>query len=349
MMAGALRELAADLCAPPALRACFDGDRRPGRGSAGGAWLSWDCSACWHRRGRGGMGLADADFVLLAEEAGSCGVARAARGAGGTGGAALPSWRPKPVAAACCPHWRAARRASRSPTRRIRYASVAAGRSRTGYLCTPEAVTLARPTRSRRSRAPSVDAGRRLLRAAHCGRRGPAVAGGGGCGAHGHERLLNRGARVHGRAVPRSRRAHARAGSRRTPRSACSSASRSAPYQARQASPGERGGEARVRPRGGLCRGAHGSGPADARALAAVSHAKLAATEAADLAARTAIQVHGAMGYSWEVDLHFYMKHAWALAGAWGDRSFHARRMQALVCGGALSPWARIRHSQRTA
>ena len=31
------------------------------------------------------------------------------------------------------------------------------------------------------------------------------------------------------------------------------------------------------------------------------------------------MQVHGAMGYSWEVDLHFYMKRAWALAGAWGD------------------------------
>jgi alkylation response protein AidB-like acyl-CoA dehydrogenase len=69
----------------------------------------------------------------------------------------------------------------------------------------------------------------------------------------------------------------------------------------------------------------------DARALAAVSHAKLAAADAAELAARTAMQVHGAMGYSWEVDLHFYMKRAWALAGAWGDRNFHARRLQGLL------------------
>jgi alkylation response protein AidB-like acyl-CoA dehydrogenase len=67
------------------------------------------------------------------------------------------------------------------------------------------------------------------------------------------------------------------------------------------------------------------------RAQAAVSHAKVAATDAADLAARTALQVHGAMGYSWEVDLHVYMKRVWALAGAWGDRSFHARRMSSLV------------------
>ena len=70
---------------------------------------------------------------------------------------------------------------------------------------------------------------------------------------------------------------------------------------------------------------------------AGASHAKLAAAAAADLAAGTAIQVHGAMGYSWEVDLHFYMKRAWALAGSWGDHNFHARRVQSLVCGGALA------------
>jgi len=75
----------------------------------------------------------------------------------------------------------------------------------------------------------------------------------------------------------------------------------------------------------------------DAPTLAAVSHAKLAAGDAAELAARTAIQVHGAMGYSWEVDLHFYMKRAWALEGTWGDRSFHARRVQSLVLGGAFA------------
>ena len=75
----------------------------------------------------------------------------------------------------------------------------------------------------------------------------------------------------------------------------------------------------------------------DARAHLALSHAKLAAGDAADLAARTAVQVYGAMGYSWEVDLHFYMKRAWALAGAWGDRNFHARRVQSLLCGDAIA------------
>jgi alkylation response protein AidB-like acyl-CoA dehydrogenase len=58
-----------------------------------------------------------------------------------------------------------------------------------------------------------------------------------------------------------------------------------------------------------------------------VSHAKLAACEAASLAARNSIQVHGAMGYTWEVDLHIYMKKAWALANSWGDAGFHKRRV----------------------
>ena len=51
-------------------------------------------------------------------------------------------------------------------------------------------------------------------------------------------------------------------------------------------------------------------------AAAHVSHAKLAASDAALLTAETAIQVHGAMGYTYEVDLHFWMKRSWALAGA---------------------------------
>jgi alkylation response protein AidB-like acyl-CoA dehydrogenase len=78
----------------------------------------------------------------------------------------------------------------------------------------------------------------------------------------------------------------------------------------------------------------------DARTSAVVSGAKLAAGDAADAAARTGMQVHGAMGYSWEVDLHFYMKRVWALVGTWGDRNHHARRMQSLLFDGdvALGP-----------
>ena len=52
------------------------------------------------------------------------------------------------------------------------------------------------------------------------------------------------------------------------------------------------------------------------RSRARVAHAKIAAGEAADLAARTSVQVHGAMGMTWEVDLHFFLKRAFALRHA---------------------------------
>lgn len=68
-----------------------------------------------------------------------------------------------------------------------------------------------------------------------------------------------------------------------------------------------------------------------------VSHAKVAATDAAIQMAEAAIQVHGAMGYTYEVDLHFWMKRSWALAGAWGSRAFHLRRIDAAVLGGTLA------------
>lgn len=66
-----------------------------------------------------------------------------------------------------------------------------------------------------------------------------------------------------------------------------------------------------------------------------ISHAKYAATDAANLAAESAIQVHGAMGYTYEVDLHFWMKRVWALSGAWGSRAFHLSRVEAAIIGGS--------------
>ena len=63
----------------------------------------------------------------------------------------------------------------------------------------------------------------------------------------------------------------------------------------------------------------------------ACAHAKLAASQAAMLAAENAIQVFGAMGYTHEVDLHYFMKRSWALAGQWGDREYHLRRLDAWV------------------
>src|SRR3569623_880818 len=58
-----------------------------------------------------------------------------------------------------------------------------------------------------------------------------------------------------------------------------------------------------------------------------VSHAKLACGEAAWVSARKSIQVHGAMGYTWEADLQMFMKRAWALNAAWGDQTFHKKRI----------------------
>jgi alkylation response protein AidB-like acyl-CoA dehydrogenase len=71
-----------------------------------------------------------------------------------------------------------------------------------------------------------------------------------------------------------------------------------------------------------------------------VSHAKLAAGEASWLAARNAVQVHGAMGYTWEVDLQIFMKRAWSLDASWGERGFHKARVAAFVLsdGAPLGP-----------
>lgn len=64
------------------------------------------------------------------------------------------------------------------------------------------------------------------------------------------------------------------------------------------------------------------------------SHAKAAASEAAVLAAKTALQVHGAIGYTWEVDLHLWMKRAWALEATWGGSAWHRARVGSAVLGG---------------
>jgi alkylation response protein AidB-like acyl-CoA dehydrogenase len=55
------------------------------------------------------------------------------------------------------------------------------------------------------------------------------------------------------------------------------------------------------------------------------SMAKAMASDAAELAARIALQVHGAIGYTWECDLHFFMKRTWALSRSWGDAATHRR------------------------
>ena len=62
-----------------------------------------------------------------------------------------------------------------------------------------------------------------------------------------------------------------------------------------------------------------------------VSHAKLAAGAAGELAARRALQVHGAIGYTWEQDLHLWMRRAWSLALDWGAAPRHLARVSEFV------------------
>ncbi len=58
-------------------------------------------------------------------------------------------------------------------------------------------------------------------------------------------------------------------------------------------------------------------------ARARVAHAKIVAAEAAEVAAHAAVQVHGAMGMTWEVELHLFLKRALALRHAWGTPALH--------------------------
>lgn len=58
-----------------------------------------------------------------------------------------------------------------------------------------------------------------------------------------------------------------------------------------------------------------------------VSAAKAAASEAALLAARSALQTHGAIGFTAEHDLSLWLLRVQALRPAWGDPALHRRRV----------------------
>lgn len=58
-----------------------------------------------------------------------------------------------------------------------------------------------------------------------------------------------------------------------------------------------------------------------------VSAAKIGAGDAAYRAARTALQLHGAIGYTAEFDLGLWINRVRALVGAWGTPSYHRERL----------------------
>jgi len=59
----------------------------------------------------------------------------------------------------------------------------------------------------------------------------------------------------------------------------------------------------------------------------AVASAKVVAGEAALKNARACIQIHGGMGYTWEIPAHYYLKRAWACENLFGSVDEHADRV----------------------
>jgi alkylation response protein AidB-like acyl-CoA dehydrogenase len=66
-------------------------------------------------------------------------------------------------------------------------------------------------------------------------------------------------------------------------------------------------------------------------AAAAVSIAKLYASDASRTVGNRGIQVHGGMGFTWENDLHLYYRRAKASETAFGDATFHRERLALLT------------------
>ena len=57
------------------------------------------------------------------------------------------------------------------------------------------------------------------------------------------------------------------------------------------------------------------------------SSAKVLAAQAAESAARVSLQTHGAMGYTTEHRLHRWLERTWAMSRAFGDITWHRRRI----------------------
>lgn len=66
-----------------------------------------------------------------------------------------------------------------------------------------------------------------------------------------------------------------------------------------------------------------------------VSVAKLLASNAAAACGKDCVQVHGGMGYTWEVDAHLFLKRAWVLDLAFGEGDEHAENLAAELAGNA--------------
>ena len=72
-------------------------------------------------------------------------------------------------------------------------------------------------------------------------------------------------------------------------------------------------------------------GAADDEAHVAASTAKTWCSDASKRVMSSALQVHGGIGFTWEHDLHFFMKRAQLDQLAFGDAAFHRARLTALL------------------
>jgi len=65
----------------------------------------------------------------------------------------------------------------------------------------------------------------------------------------------------------------------------------------------------------------------------AVASAKVSATEAALKNSRACIQVHGGMGFTWEIPAHYYLKRTWVLDSVFGTSEEHAAHVAERLAG----------------
>jgi alkylation response protein AidB-like acyl-CoA dehydrogenase len=72
----------------------------------------------------------------------------------------------------------------------------------------------------------------------------------------------------------------------------------------------------------------------------AASIAKAAASDAGCHVTHDALQVHGGIGFTWEHDIHLFLKRARANASLFGDGAFHRERVAQLVLDAAEVPAA---------
>ncbi|MEM7412739.1 MAG: acyl-CoA dehydrogenase family protein [Myxococcota bacterium] len=68
--------------------------------------------------------------------------------------------------------------------------------------------------------------------------------------------------------------------------------------------------------------------------LRAVSTAKVLTGDAAMENARACVQIHGGMGYTWEVPAHYYLKRIWVLENQFGTVGEHAERVAERIAVG---------------